>query len=186
MRSLRVMGMSTALGAGLLAWVGVAEAKPIANVPWASSAARLPRAFAHMDNNRDQRVSRFEYRAAASRDFIRWMNRVDRDRNGFFTRSELKWAQRTAPSSSVKRALTRIERGAGRDARAAGRDKRAAGHDKRAAVPMWRLWSAHLEDARTEFRRLDRNRDRSLSPLELRRLARLDDRHQRRNARRTK
>ena len=112
---------------------------------------RASNTFSEFDRNRDGRIGSFEYRRKVSQRFARWMARVDRDRDGYLTGREKQRAQRTSPVSWRGDVV------------------------RRARIPMWHLWAKHMERARVDFQRLDRNRDGFVSRREFRRSKRNRD-----------
>ena len=159
MKMFKILSVSAAFGAAL-ALAPQAEAQH--RKGYYTDAQARP-SFAAFDDNRDGRIGRFEYRRNVSRQFAKWMRRVDRNRDGYLTGAERREARRTTPVAWNRPA------------------KRGQ------PVALWQLWATHMDQARADFRRLDRNNNGFVSRREYTRRGRnrrVDRRADRRSDRR--
>ena len=145
MKLFSLIGTAGILGAALTL-TSTAEARPGHRAAAYKAGARaVTPVFVDFDRNRDGRIGRFEYRREISRRFARWVNRVDSDRDGFISGHERRIALKTSPVS-WRRSWVRG-----------------------GPVPVWLLWSKHMDQARADFSRLDRNNNGFVSGREFRR-----------------
>ena len=154
MKLLKIMGVTTFFAAAI-GMTSIAAAGPAKR-----STVRVNNTlgFGALDRNNDGRIGAREYRRGVSQAFARWMSRVDTNRDGYLTGAERRRALKNSPVVWPAKFRT-------------------------GPVPLWLLWSKHMERANADFRRLDRNDNGFVSRREFRRDNRYSTKEPRRGRR---